>query len=275
MAEAIDLDGYFGRIGHEGSRAPTLETLRAVHLRHALTIPFENLDPLLRRPVRLDLVSLQQKLVRDRRGGYCFEHNLLFKAVLDALGFQVTGLAARVLWNLPDGVTLPRTHMLMRVAIDGQDYIADVGFGGQTLTGPIRLVTDIEQATPHEPFRLLATDGGFLMQVQLAGAWKSLHRFDLQPQLLPDYELANWYVSTHPQSRFVNNLTVAMPAAGRRYALFNGEFAVHHLGGPSEQRRLSGARETRQVLRDVFGLALSDDLELDAALERWTTSSRG
>jgi N-hydroxyarylamine O-acetyltransferase len=113
------------------------------------------------------------------------------------------------------------------------------------------------------------------MQLAIAGEWKSLHRFDLQEQLLPDYELANWYVSTHPQSRFVNNLTVAMPAADRRYALFNSEFAVHHLGGPSEHRRLAGATEIRQVLEEVFGLTLSLDPELDAALDRLTGSSRG
>jgi N-hydroxyarylamine O-acetyltransferase len=119
---AINLEGYLRRIGYDGARAPTLETLRAVHLRHALTIPFENLDPLMRRPVRLDLATLEQKLVRSGRGGYCFEHNLLFKAALDALGFDAAGLAARVMWNLPDGVTLPRTHMLLRIAIGGQDY---------------------------------------------------------------------------------------------------------------------------------------------------------
>jgi N-hydroxyarylamine O-acetyltransferase len=268
MAATIDLDGYFRRIGYGGSRAPTLETLRAIHLRHALTIPFENLDPFLRRPVRLDPAALEQKLVRDRRGGYCFEHNLLFKAVLDALGFRVAGLAARVVWNLPDGVTLPRTHMLLRIALDGQDLLADVGFGGQTLTEPIRLMADIEQTTPHEPFRLLAVGDGFLMQAKLGGEWKSLHRFDLQPQLLPDYEVANWYVSTHPESRFVKNLTVAMPANGRRYALFNRDFSVHHLDGPSEQRRLASAREIRQVLREVFGLPLSNVAEFDDAVDR-------
>src|SRR5262245_41034401 len=268
MAETIDLDGYFRRIGYGGSRAPTLETLRALHLRHALAIPFENLDPLRRRPVRLDLASLEQKLVRGGRGGYCFEHNLLFKAALDALGFRVAGLDGRVVWDLPDGVTLPRTHMLLRVAIDGQDYIADVGFGGQTLTGPIRLMADLEQATPHEPFRLRADGGGFLMQVQLAGAWRSLHRFDLQEQMPADYEMANWFVSTHPDSRFVKNLTAALPAPDRRYALLNREFAVHHRNGPSEHRRLAGPAEVQQVLREVFGLALPDEPDLEAALRR-------
>jgi N-hydroxyarylamine O-acetyltransferase len=268
MPERIGLDAYLRRIGYDGPRAPMLETLRALHLRHALAIPFENLDPFLRRPVKLDLPSLEQKLVHSGRGGYCFEHNLLFKAALDALGFRVAGLAARVLWNQPDGATLPRTHMLLRVALDGQDYVADVGFGGQTLTGPIKLIAGVEQATPHEPFRLLAEGDGFLMQVSIGGEWKSLHRFDLQEQLLPDYELANWYISTHPQSRFVNNLTVAMPAADRRYALFNTEFTTHHLRGPRERRGLAGAAEIRRVLREVFGLTLPAGPELDAALDR-------
>lgn len=268
MAERIDLHAYLRRIDYSGSLAPTLDTLRDLHFRHALTIPFENLDPFLRRPVRLDLASLEQKLVRRGRGGYCFEHNLLFKAALDSLGFRVAGLAARVVWNVPDGVTLPRTHMLLRVAIDGQDYIADVGFGGQTLTAPIRLTAGVEQATPHEPFRLLAAGDGFLMQVRIGGEWKSLHRFDLQEQTLADYEMANWFVSTHPESRFVKNLSAAMPAPDRRHALLNAEFAMHRLGGPSEHRRLSGPAEIRGVLRDVFGLALPDDPELDGALDR-------
>lgn len=268
MPHRLDLDAYFRRIGYSGPRAPTLETLRGLHLRHPLAITFENLDPFLRRPVPLDLPSLETKLVHRRRGGYCFEHNLLFKHVLDALGFQVTGLAARVLWNQPEGVILPRTHMLLRVALDGQDYIADVGFGGQTLTAPMRLIAGIEQATPHESFRLVAEGDRFLMQVLIGGEWKSLHRFDLQEQTMADYEMANWFVSTHPQSRFVNNLTVARPAADRRYALLNTEFSVHGLDGRSEHRKLSGTREIRQVLQEVFDLTLPTDPQIEAALER-------
>ncbi len=267
MTDGIDLDGYLRRIGHGGSRAPTLETLCALHLRHTLAIPFENLDPLLRRPVPLDLASLERKLVRGWRGGYCFEHNLLFKHALEALGFRVTGLAARVLWNVPDGATLPRTHMLLRVEIDGEDHIADVGFGGQTLTGPMRLMTGVEQKTPHEPFRLLEAGNGFLMEGQIGGAWRPLYRFDLQEQLLTDYEMGNWYVSTHPQSRFVSNLIAALPAPDRRYALFNNQFAVHYLNGASERRTLACPREIRQTLQEVFGLPLPGP-ELDEALTR-------
>src|SRR5258706_13268600 len=161
MEAAIDLDAYFRRIGYSGERTPTLDTLRALQCRHTEAIPFENLNPLLGWPVRLDAASLEQKLVRDGRGGYCFEQNLLFLHVLKALGFSVLGLAARVLWNVPAGVITSRSHMLLRVDIGEEPYIADVGFGGQVLTGPLRLEPDTEQATPHEPFRLLRAGEGF------------------------------------------------------------------------------------------------------------------
>src|SRR5262245_38213377 len=193
MVQAIDLDVYFERIGYAGPRTPTLESLRALHARHPEAIAFENLDPLLGRPVSLDIRALQQKLVRDRRGGYCFEHNVLFSHVLAALGFAVTGLAARVLWNQPDDAVTARSHMLLRVDIEGGAHVADVGFGLQTLTGPLRLEPDVEQATPHEPFRLAGVGGAFKMQSKIDGAWRTLYRFDLQEQFGVDYEIANYY----------------------------------------------------------------------------------
>lgn len=169
MTTSIDLDAYFQRIGYAGARTPTLETLRAIQLRHTETIAFENLNPLMRWPVRLDIESLQQKLVRDGRGGYCYEQNLLFSHVLKALGFQVTGLAARVLWNEPDAAITPRSHMLLCVGLNEKPYIADVGFGILTPTGPVRLEPDIEQATPHEPFRLIRAGQEFVMQGKIRG----------------------------------------------------------------------------------------------------------
>jgi N-hydroxyarylamine O-acetyltransferase len=163
MPPTIDLDAYFERIGNTGGRAATLETLRAIHTRHPEAIAFENLNPLLRRPVPLDAQSLQQKMIRDGRGGYCYEQNLLLSHVLRALGFQVTGLAARVLWNAPEGAITTRSHMLLRIDLDETSYVADVGFGGLTLTGPLLLQPDIEQSTPHEPFRLVKAGEEFVM----------------------------------------------------------------------------------------------------------------
>src|SRR5205085_3429182 len=148
----FDLDAYLARVGYDGPRAPTLDVLRAVHLAHAQAIPFENLDPLLRRPVPLDAEALQAKMVRGGRGGWCFEHNLLFRHALTALGFRTTALVGRVLWNMTvaPGAVTSRSHMLLVVHLDEGDHLADVGFGSLTLTAPLRLVPNDEQPTPHE-----------------------------------------------------------------------------------------------------------------------------
>lgn len=267
-ATAVDLGAYFQRIGYTGPHAPSIETLRAIHLRHTEAIAFENLNPLMGWPVQLDLESLQQKMVRDGRGGYCFEHNLLFQSVLESLGFCVRGLAARVLWNTHEGIVSPRTHMLLRVDLDEQPYIVDVGFGGVTLTGPLRLSADLKQSTPHEPFRLVKYGDEFIEQVQIRNAWISLYRFDLSEQLLPDYEMANWYISTQPASRFVTGLIATRPASDRRYALRNNQLTVHHRNGTTEREVITSVAAVRETLEQTFGVRLPDTPNLDAALAR-------
>jgi N-hydroxyarylamine O-acetyltransferase len=269
----LDLEAYFRRIGYAGGRAPTLDTLRGIHARHTESVPFENLNPLMRWPVKLDIESLQQKIVRDGRGGYCFEQNLLLSRVLTDIGFKVTGLAARVMWGAAEGVVPPRSHMLLRIDLEGTTYIADVGFGGLTLTGPLRLEPEIEQTTPHEPFRLMGNPDEFVMQAKIGDAWKSLYRFTLHEQLQPDYEVTNWYLSNHPNSRFVTGLIAARTTPDRRYALNNNEFAIHHLNGPTERRTLASAPELREVLAGAFRINLPTAPELDAALQRLTKTS--
>ena len=123
-----------------GVPSATLETLRALHGLHPLAISFENLDTLAGVPVKLDLRSLEHKLVHSRRGGYCFEQNLLFKHALGALGFDATALAARVVWERPAGEVRARTHMVLLVALEGRRYVCDVGFGGLTPTAPLELI---------------------------------------------------------------------------------------------------------------------------------------
>lgn len=272
----MNLDAYFARIGFSGARVPTLETLREVHLAHAQAIPFENLNPLLGWPVPLDLSSVEDKLVRAGRGGYCFEHNALLAAALRQIGFEVTGLAARVIWNAPEDAVRPRGHMLLKVIVADEPYIADVGFGGQTLTAPLRLMENLEQPTPHEPFRLVRAEpydagaGPFgpdlKLQSQIGGAWKTLYRFDQQPQYAPDYEVANYYLSTHPSSHFRTGLMAARPVSGRRYALANNQLTVHHLNGPSERQVLKSVGEVKDTLATHFALTLPGTPALDAAL---------
>ena len=132
-----DIDGYCARIGYAGPRERTPAVLRAIVAGHTAAIPFENLDVLAKRPIRLDLPALREKLVHQRRGGYCYEHNLLLLDVLLALGFRAGGLAARVHRSRPPGVIPPRAHMLLRVDLGEGSYLVDVGFG-TALTHPWR-----------------------------------------------------------------------------------------------------------------------------------------
>jgi N-hydroxyarylamine O-acetyltransferase len=266
MQVDLDLDAYFARIGYDGAAAPHIETLREIHRLHPQAIAFENLNPLMHWPVRLDLRSLQQKLVTQRRGGYCYEHNLLLKHVLERIGFRVVGLAARVLLNQAEDAVRPRTHMLLQVDIEDEMWIADVGFGGMTLTAPLRLVEQVEQSTPHEPFRLTRLFGDYALQADVRGAWRTLYRFDLQEQVLPDYELTSWYLSNNPESHFVQRLIAARTGERRRYALRDNELTVHELGRESVSRSLQNAAELREVLNETFGIAVPESAELDAKL---------
>lgn len=267
----FDLAGYFKRIGFAGASVPSLETLAAIHQRHSRVIPFENLDPFLRRPVPLDIASLERKLVTAGRGGYCFEHNRMLSHVLREIGFEVTDLAARVVWGTSNEAIRPRSHMLLLVKVHGKRYIADVGFGGQTLTCPLRLEADVEQITPHEPFRLLRISTKpetFELQSCIGETWKALYRFDLQEQFPADYEVTNWYVANHPSSPFVTSLIAARADKDCRYSLRNSEFSVHHLDGYTVRKTLSTVAGARETLEDVFHITLGDFPDLDAALER-------
>jgi N-hydroxyarylamine O-acetyltransferase len=264
----IDLDAYFKRIGYDGPREPTLATLRQLHELHPQAIPFENLDPLLRRPVRLDPNSLQEKLVAGGRGGYCFEHNSLFAAVLRALGFGVQEATARVRWNVPAGVATPRVHCLVFVEAEGERYLADVGFGGNVLTAPLSLSERGEQETPHEAFRLVDEEPRVIQEAKIDGQWRPLYAFDFADTHPADFEMGNWFTSAHPKSIFVNGLMGARCEPGRRYALRDNQLTVHRHGRPSERQELKSVFEMRDVLTDLFKIRLDGLDGLYAALGR-------
>jgi N-hydroxyarylamine O-acetyltransferase len=246
----LDLDAYFARVGHAGGLSPTLPVLEALHLAHATHIPFENLDVLLGRPIRLDLESLQAKLVRGRRGGYCFEQNLLFAAVLERVGFGVTRLAARV--RLGATRLLPRTHMLLAVDVGGEPWLADVGFGGDGLLGPLPLAPDRPVRQYDRTYRLVGEPGGTALQMSRGEGWLDLYAFTTEPQHLVDYELANYFVSTHPESIFVRTLTAQRPTPEVRYALRNRTLTMERNG--TTTARTVEDDELLRVLSETFGL---------------------
>jgi N-hydroxyarylamine O-acetyltransferase len=267
--ETIDLHAYLERIAVRTPVAPDLQTLRAIIAAHVASIPFENLDPFLGVSPALDIASVQRKLVRDGRGGYCFEQNRLLSDALRAIGFQVTDLAARVLWGQPEDAITARTHMLLRVEADGKFWLADVGFGGNTPTGPLQLVPDIEQTTPHEPFRLIRRDDNdWRLQLFAADAWQTLYRFNLQPQFPADYRVSNYWTSTNPDSHFVTGISAARAPAGRRLTLRNRQFVEHITGGATSKRILATTAEIRAVLQDEFLIRLPNDPKLDQKLDQ-------
>jgi N-hydroxyarylamine O-acetyltransferase len=270
----FDLNAYLERVGFNRRPAiPGLSAMRDLVLAHTRTIPFENLNALLRRPVPLDIASIQEKLVRGGRGGWCYEHNLLFGTVLTAMGYNVTGLAGRVVWNVPAGVVRGRTHMVLLVALPDGRYIVDVGFGGCTPTAPLRLQAGIEQATPHEPFRLTETNGGYLLEVRLDNSWKGLYAFDLQPQVLADYEMPNWFLGNHPASHFLLGVVAARVERDRRFALRNTELAVHFPRQPTERRTLASGADIRQALEEVFQIRVPREPEVDEVFARLAAAS--
>jgi arylamine N-acetyltransferase len=272
----LDLPAYLTRIGEPDVATPDLPTLRKIVAGHARSIAFENLDPFTGREPRLDAAGLEAKLVRGGRGGWCFEQNGLLRFALDALGYRTTGLAARVVWGRPDDAPLgPRSHMVVRVDLPEGPHLVDVGFGGLTLTGVLRLEPEVEQPTPHEPFRLWPAGSAYVMQALLGGEWRPLYRFDLTEQLPVDYAVTNFYLTRHPQSHFLSGLMAARPDVDRRYALSgtvgsNGAptLSVHHLGGPTEKHVLETPSAMRAALEEQFLLDLSGLPDVDATLTR-------
>jgi len=178
-------------------------------LRHVCTFAFESLSTLLRLPVPIDLPSVEQKVLLDGRGGYCYELNQLFLELLQELGFDARGITGRVVMGGPPDAHTARTHRLSLVTVDGVRYICDVGFGGMVPSSPLRLDSEAIQATAHEPFRLTVKHGSYTLWADVGGEWRGLYVFDLQVQADIDYEIGNWYVSTHADSPFLGELMLA------------------------------------------------------------------
>lgn len=261
MDQPVNLDAYFDRVGYAGRRQASLGTLRALHALHPAAIPFENLDPLLGRRVRLDLASVQGKLLVSRRGGYCYEHNGLFAAVLTALGFRLTTLAARVVYGRLNPANARRSHMLLKVDTPEGIYLADVGFGGQSPSAPLRLEPNVEQRTPHGLYRISRSREWFELEAQMDGEWRGLYRFTLEEQTPEDHEMANWYVSTHPDSEFRTQLYVARHPPGKRLTLLGNQFVIRDIDGAAKTRVLGSAEEIANVLEQDFLIHLPQPRE--------------
>jgi N-hydroxyarylamine O-acetyltransferase len=261
-SDSLDLDRYCRRIGLTAAGAPDLDLLQAIVGRHAHSIPFENLDVVLGRPIRLDIGSIQAKLVDRPRGGYCFEQNTLLQAALERLGFRVTSLMARVVRSRAADAVTPRTHMLLRIDLPEGAYLADAGFGNLTPTRPLRLDSDAAQPTEHEWFRLQRMNGEILLQACLGDVWENVYRFAPVPTYPIDHEVANWFTSTRPGGLFTENVMAARPGPLCRRTFFNGDVTVRDLDTKAERTTPRDRAALRDTLHEHFGIELpSDDLE--------------
>jgi arylamine N-acetyltransferase len=257
----LDLNGYFDRINYRGAAQPNLDVLQGLVTAHTRTIPFENLDPLMGVPVDdLSPEALSDKLVRRRRGGYCYEQNGLMGYALAEVGFRVRRLAGRVIWMLPPGAPLPaQTHSALAVTFPGShgSYLVDVGFGGQSPTSPIRIETGSVQQTTLEPYRLEDRGDGLVLQAHIRAEWVSLYEFSTRTQPEIDRKVGSWFVSTHPSSHFVTSLMVARVTDGARVNLAGRDLTIHRADA-SEKIRLDDAAAVVGTLSDRFGINVAD-----------------
>ncbi len=256
IPEPAFLTRYFDRIGYHGLAEPTLDVLQRLHLLHPQSIPFENIAPYTGQGVQLDLDAISEKLIARRRGGYCFEHNTLFLAVLRKIGFHVTPLIARVRWQVPTEVETGLTHMLLRVELEGRSWFVDVAFGSTTQTAPLEFLLDIPQATPHGVFRIVQAGDELGLEFQTLTGWQTVYLYTLSPTADIDFEIGNWYTSTHPKSVFLNNLLVSRTQPNARELMVNDTYTHRDNEGEHQKHRYTDAGDWADCLHKRFDLYL-------------------
>jgi N-hydroxyarylamine O-acetyltransferase len=265
-SEELDVDAYLARIGYGGPTDATEEVLRGLHHAHATSIPFENLDILLDREIRIDLPGIQEKLLLRQRGGYCFEHNLLFAALLERLGFLVTRLSARV--RMGNARVLPSTHMTVSVSAGGQPWLADVGFGGEGLLEPVPLADGVSSEQGGRGYRLVReTEREWVLRTSRPDGWLDLYSFTLEPRREADYFVANYYTSTHPRSPFTGRMVAQRVELDRRLSLIDRSLVESNASGEVTTREASEG-ELGALLRR-FGIVLAPE-ELDLLRPVWS-----
>ncbi|WP_435812490.1 arylamine N-acetyltransferase family protein [Streptomyces smyrnaeus] len=275
--EQLDLDAYLARLGYEGERTPTTETLRALHRAHVLSVRWDNLDSFLYRSVSLDLADVQDKLVRRSRGGYCYEHATLFAAALERLGFDFTAVSGRV--QMGAEKILPATHAMLLVGVEGRRWLCDIGFGACPLA-PIELVEgeDGNEVTIEgRPFLLRRTeitpgaDGWALHHPDGRGGWVVRHNFTENPQYPVDYELGNHFIATSAHSPFNRRPFLQRIRPDRTDQLdgltWTTTAATTAAGAEPDEKRTVEPHELPELLSDTFGVELSPE-EAKSVVER-------
>jgi N-hydroxyarylamine O-acetyltransferase len=250
---AFDTSAYLRRIGVDGPISPGLRDLERIHRGQAYAIPFENFDILLGRPIDIGPEAVFDKLVRRRRGGYCFELNQLLHQALLAFGFEVRWMLARVhLGPVPSGLV----HVLMIVNVDGEEWLADVGFGASGLRAPARFAPGREFEQDGLRFRLVATPPfGTMLEGAEGPGWRPLFSFDARPVLPVDLVLGNHYTSTHPASFFTWARVATLPDPRGRTSLFDRQLTIERDGTTTRETVADGDGFVA-MLQQRFGIEL-------------------
>jgi len=276
----MDVQAYLQRIRYQASPtpgldipridAPSADLLRSLHRAHLFTVPFENLDIGLGRKIICNEARILNKIVNEHRGGFCYELNGAFAALLRALGFQVTLLSARVARE--DGSYGPEfDHLTLRVDLD-EPWLADVGFG-ECFLEPLRLESGMEQPQNGRVYRLTSlpssaprptstsrstsTDSGFGLEVMVEGKWKSEYSFTLQPRELSEFAGMCHYHQTSLESHFTRQRICSLATSEGRVTLSDNKLTETH-GGSRQETLLSGDQEWRAKLRELFGVVLPE-----------------
>ncbi len=255
----FDLQAYLNRIYYKGEISPSEKVLNDLHLAHATSVPFENLDVYLRKPIKLDIESLQNKIVKNKRGGYCFEQNLLFAQALETIGFNVKRLSARV--RLGTNKILPKTHMLMIVNVENNEWLADVGFGGDGLLLPVKFKIDEISEQFKWKYKIITENNSFVLQSFKEDEWKDLYIFTLEKQELIDYELANYYTSTHPESKFVKTLTFQITKTDYKKVLRGNDYIIDN-GNKIIKSKIKNDAELKSILKNEFKIDIPDNFKI-------------
>jgi N-hydroxyarylamine O-acetyltransferase len=250
----FDLDGYLARVGWDGSREPTFDTLAGVLRAHMTAIPFENLDVLLGRGVNIDPDAIYAKLVTAHRGGYCFEHGTLLDVALQHLGFSPVVHAARVIMLRPRREA-PLTHMFLTVPVAGGTFVLDPGFGGHAPLVPVPLGVDAQDG--RDAHRMVRHGNDWVLEAQLDGAWKPLWSSSFEPAEPVDFLMANHFVSTFPVSPFVTSLMLRAITPHERVSVMN-QALTRRREGHEDKRVLESRSALRELLRQDFGFDLPE-----------------
>jgi N-hydroxyarylamine O-acetyltransferase len=250
----MNIKAYLERINYHGSLNPSAETLRQLQVAHLLAVPFENLSIHAGEPIVLEDEALFAKIVERRRGGFCYEANGLFAALLRAIGFDVCMLSAQVA-KTEGGFTPDFAHMTLMVSLE-QRWLVDVGFGDSFLE-PLLLDEQSEQVQGSHAYRILQDGARFiLMQRDEDDAWKAQYRFTLQPHEYEDYAEMCHYQQTSPQSHFTRARICSRATDEGRITLSDMRLIKTSESDGRHERNILSREEYATILREQFGIVM-------------------